>query len=169
MRTLTNVAARFRKPSVAGSIPAIGSTFTLHLISRFDIIVLTQPELTRRMATATMKNRSLNPAVRHSLQRVIVADELDGGLKVSRSVSAGFEVEVWTCGHTRKCKWKGVECCLKLRQVAPHEYESVCPSCGGNEFYIKKVQAEKMCGVCGMAIGLDDTSCESCGSTDFET
>ena len=65
---------------------------------------------------------------------------------------------------------------------APGEYICRCMTCSAQFIGDKRAlqcadcaysaaagKPLKSCGVCGAMIGANDTSCEACGSTDFET
>lgn len=51
--------------------------------------------------------------------------------------------ELWVCGHTRKCGWKGRFYDLKSKpdpmseRVGIPVTKSVCPKCDGDSFYIR--------------------------------
>ena len=53
-------------------------------------------------------------------------------------------VEIWVCGHTRKCGWKGLEHerldapCKRFSTGGLKVTAQVCPKCGNDEFYVRK-------------------------------
>jgi uncharacterized protein (DUF983 family) len=49
--------------------------------------------------------------------------------------------EVWHCGHTRKCQWKGPHESLVQR---PERFGTTgtCPRCGNDEFYVRDVNGK---------------------------
>lgn len=52
--------------------------------------------------------------------------------------------EIWICCHTRKCGWRGQNSELssvrdKEGRFALPSWTSVCPKCGGKEFYVRDI------------------------------
>lgn len=55
--------------------------------------------------------------------------------------------EIWVCGHTRKCKWQGRYDELvgvPDRRMGPGVTRSVCPRCGNEEFYVRKLKNQAL-------------------------
>ena len=53
------------------------------------------------------------------------------------AASAGSTAEIWRCGHTRKCEWKGSRDEL-AEERRDGLIQHVCPRCGNDEFYVDK-------------------------------
>lgn len=63
------------------------------------------------------------------------------------SVNVSKATEIWVCGHTRKCKWQGRYDELvgvPDRRMGPGVTRSVCPRCGNEEFYVRKLKDQAL-------------------------
>lgn len=66
----------------------------------------------------------------------------------TNSASPGHTEELWVCGHTKKCGWKGkkeeilhvpIPAKSKLFVKGLNASQSSCPKCGNHEFYVRPV------------------------------
>lgn len=93
--------------------------------------------ITRNMKTDTDTN--LKPAGSDTPRESVLGGDQPPAAEGANKSAA----EVWVCGHTRKCRWKGTE--KELVYVPSTDRlsnilgvtKATCPRCGGDSFYVR--------------------------------